>query len=289
MKHILNKEMAMVFISDREIDDIIMEDVMYGDLTTSLLDLGGKAGTIRFIARESTVVCGCEEVLRIFTKFGIEAGFSLASGDAVEAGDLILTGTGSAESLHGVWRNCGRLLEHVSGIATRTRALVDAAKRINPLVEVCTTRKCFPGTKKLAVKAVLAGGGVLHRLGLSETVLLFREHISMAGGPGAAQGIIGGMKTRAPEKVIAVEAHTPEEARAYFEAGADIVQCDKLDLEGLAAVAAQARSFPAGKKVSAAGNVNIENIEGVVSTGVDFIVTSSPYFGKPSDIKVELQ
>ena len=278
----------MVFFTDKEIDDIIIEDVPYGDLTTVLLSIGNVSGSISFITREKTVVCGTEEASRIFTKLGIKLERYVSSGTVVAAGSEILTGRGNGNQLHIAWRNCSRLLEQVSGIATRTRALVDAAKCVAPHIEVAATRKCFPGTKKLAVKAVLAGGAVMHRLGLSETVLVFNEHMRMMGGIENFAQKLHSIRKRTPEKKIVAEAHTVADATVLLSSGVDVIQCDKFSTSELSEIVDFARTFREKRIVAAAGNVNITNVSEIVSIGVDLIVTSSMYYGKPSDIQVKL-
>ena len=73
------------------------------------------------------------------------------------------------------------ILEYSSGIATRTKKMVDKAKLVNPHVAVLATRKSFPGTKELSIKSIIAGGAFPHRLGLSETILIFKQHVAFLG------------------------------------------------------------------------------------------------------------
>jgi len=88
------------------------------------------------------------------------------------------------------WKVSMNVLEYCSGIATRTKYLVDKAKNINPQIEIVTTRKIFPGTKEFSIKAIIAGGAYPHRLGLSETVLIFKQHLNFIGGiPGLVENL----------------------------------------------------------------------------------------------------
>jgi molybdenum transport protein len=105
----------------------------------------------------------------------------------------------------------GRLFEIAGGIATTAKAIVDAARSVNPAVSVACTRKCTPGAKALSIKAIMAGGAVPHRLGLSETVLVFSQHRAfLKNEPIAA--IIKRLRQQIPEKKIVVEADTLAEA-----------------------------------------------------------------------------
>ncbi|OPX86915.1 hypothetical protein [Pelotomaculum sp. PtaB.Bin117] len=93
----------------------------------------------------------------------------------------IIEAEGDAENLHMSWRASMNILEYASGIATRTNKILTKARKVNPKIEILATRKIFPGTKELSVKAVIVGGGLPHRLGLSETVLVFKQHLNFIG------------------------------------------------------------------------------------------------------------
>lgn len=278
----------MMYFSDAELDSFIDEDVPYDDLTTLVLGIGSCPGKITYETRADTVVCGTEEAVRMFAKLGVRAGFAVPSGTLVKKGELFLEGFGSADALHSAWKACGRLLESASGVATRTRQFVDTAKGANPDIIVATTRKSFPGTKKLVSKAIVAGGAVHHRLGLSETVLVFDEHIGFLGGLEKFVERIPGLKKSMPEKKLVVEAHDVATARRLIASGVDVVQCDKFSPDALRETVTIARDSGNTVLIAAAGNVTIENIEAIAGTGVDFVVTSALYSGKPSDVGVKL-
>ena len=279
----------MFYFTDAELDAFITEDVPFGDLTTQLLDIGRMKGSIRYAARSRTVLCGTEETVRIFEKLGLETDKWMPTGAPVEAGTVFFEGHGTADALHTAWRACGRILENACGIAGRTAELVQRAKAVNPDIVLAATRKSFPGTKKLASKAVLAGGGTLHRLGLSETVLVFDAHMAFLGGIPAFLQKIETLKKESPEKKIVAEAQDIDAARKMIAAGVDVLQCDKFSPDMLKeAVSLATSAGPNPPHVAAAGNVTAKNIEEIAATGVTFIVTSAPYFGKPADIGVTL-
>jgi molybdenum transport protein len=271
-------------IPDTEIERFLEEDVPYGDLTTTLLGIGGNDGEIVFTARERTVVCCTEEAGRLLEKCGAKLLFSIPSGTVAESGTLILRAEGSAGSLHAGWKAALNLLEYASGIATRTRAIVERARAANPDVSVVTTRKSFPGTKKVAVKAIIAGGALPHRLGLSESILVFPHHTVFLGGLEPFLDNLAALKTSVPEQRIIVEAQTPEEALSIAAAGADIVQVDKMSIAALSKLVLDIRATCPGVAVSAAGGITAGNAAAYAATGIDIIVLSSVYFGKPSDI-----
>ncbi|MEI8631105.1 hypothetical protein P4S72_01175 [Vibrio sp. PP-XX7] len=111
------------------------------------------------------------------------------------------------------------MLEYFSGVATRTYFMVNKAKAINPHVIISTTRKNIPGTKKIAIKSIICGGALPHRLGLSETILVFGEHIKMLGGLDTFIEKLPEIKIKVIEKKIGVEAHTFDDGIRLVEAG----------------------------------------------------------------------
>ena len=137
----------MTYITDSVLDSFIKEDVPYIDLTTVVLDMAGQIGTIEYVCRDEAVVCGSEEVVRIFRKLGIHPLFHVPSGSVVEPQSVVVSGEGRVEDLHMAWRVGQNILEYVSGIATRTRKMLHQAREVNPAVELAATRKLFPGTK----------------------------------------------------------------------------------------------------------------------------------------------
>jgi molybdenum transport protein len=276
----------VVFISDETISRLIKEDVPYIDLTTMLLGIGRKQGRIVFSTREDGVLAGSEEVLRIFQKLDIKAVRCLESGAAMKKGETIIAGEGKAENLHMAWKVCQNILEYCCGIATRTRQLLDNAREVNPSIEVVATRKIFPGTKELTLKSVLAGGAYPHRLGLSETILIFKQHWNFLGGYEGLLEKIGEIKKTACEKKIIIESDSFDEAMKAAAAGADGIQFDKVSPGDLKGWVEKIKAAHPGIIVIAAGGINQNNVREYAGTGIDAIVTTAVYFCKPADIKV---
>ncbi len=275
-------------LPDSDIEKFIDEDMPYGDLTTLLLGIGALPGKITFTSREQTTLCCTEEAARVLERCGASVDFLLQSGTTVEAGMTILSASGSASSMHAGWKVALNLLEYASGIATRTHKIVKQVKEVNASITVVTTRKSFPGTKKVAIKAIMAGGALPHRLGLSESVLVFRQHTAFCGGLDHFLTTVTELKAQAQEQKIIVEADSAEEALAIAASGVDVVQLDKLLPEALSLLVQQLRKEAPGVKISAAGGINAQNASAYAETGVDMLVLSSVYFGKPSDIAVSI-
>ena len=271
-------------LPDSDIERFLEEDIPYGDLTTHLLGIGRQPGEIRFSTRHETTLCGTEEAARLLEKCGCSITQQTPSGTLLAAGETFLKAIGPAQALHAGWKVAVNLLEYGSGIATRTARIVNAAREVNPCIAVLTTRKTFPGTKKLAIKAICSGGALPHRLGLSETVLVFKQHTVFLGGLEPLLRHVKTLKREALETKIIVEADSPEEALLIAGSGVDVVQVDKLPADQLKVLVDHVRQINPAVKVSAAGGINEQNAAEYAATGVDILVLSSVYFGKPADI-----
>lgn len=269
--------------------DMIREDVGLIDMTTVGLGIGSHKAKISFASKEPIVLCGVEFVDEMCRKLGLETHVYKACGDRLEAGELILEAYGRADAAHKAWKVSQNILEFLSGIATKTHTMITLAREVNPKIELLTTRKIFPRTKELALKAIYAGGGAHHRLGLYDSVLVFKQHRVFFESEAAFEAQFAKMKHEFLEKKIVVEVESFEEARYFARLGADVLQCEKMSIEALSeCVKILKTEFPS-LLFSATGGVSEKNIGEYASTGVDFIVTSSPYHAKPADIRVVIE
>ncbi len=268
-------------LSDAALSRLLAEDVPFGDLTTESLGLRGRPGRLEFHARGAMTVCGVEEAVRLFALAGANACLGIPSGVAVESDALLLTAEGSAEALHRAWKTAQTLMEWASGIASGAAALVRAAAP----VPVACTRKNTPGTKALSIKAIQAGGAIAHRLGLSETLLVFAEHrLFLDESPSAA---IARLRNRQPEKKIVVEVVSVDEALTWARAGGDVLQLEKFTPAGLSACRARLEAEGLRPVLVAAGGVRVENAADYVAAGAAMIATSAPYHAAPRDVRVQ--
>lgn len=274
-------------ISDAELDRFLAEDVPYGDLTTHALGIGAVPGRMVFRARAAMVVAASEEAARLIARGGATVGEILASGSAAQAGDTLLVAEGEAAALLATWKVAQTLVEAASGMASATRALVEAARAVNPRVVVACTRKAFPGTRAVAVKAILAGGAVPHRLGLSETVLVFPEHRAFLGGQPLAT-TLARLRAVCPEKKLVVEVTSAAEAEQAALAGADVVQLEKFSPVAVAAVVGRLAQVAPQVTVAVAGGVTLANAAQYAGAGAHVLVTSSPYQAPPRDVAVTI-
>lgn len=273
-----------MYISDELIDRFIKEDVPYIDLTTLVLGINGQKGKIQFFSREDAVLCGSEEVAKIFNKLNIELTKTCPSGTLIKKDDIFLEGKGNAEDLHTAWKVSQNILDYSSGIATKTKNLVDKASKINPNLHIITTRKVVPGTKELAIKAVVAGGGFPHRLGLSETILIFKQHLNFLGGTDELIKILENVKSKVCEKKIIAEVENIDAAINLCKAGIDVLQFDKIPYDELKKYVDILKNINPSIVILAAGGINESNIEDYARTGVNAIVTTSVYYARAIDI-----
>jgi molybdenum transport protein len=267
--------------------NLLHEDIGYFDLTTIGLGIGACAGKMVFSAKSKIVVSGIDEVVKILKECDLKYTLFKQDGDDVTQNEIILECEGFASSLHKAWKISQNLLEYMSGIATYTHLLVTLAKDINPHIVISTTRKNFPSAKELMLKAVMAGGGVPHRLGTYDSILVFKQHLIFLGDKAKIQERFAVLKHKFLEKKITVEVDNFEDAYYFASIGADMLQCEKMDIKTLSSCVALKKEFP-NLLISSTGGVNESNIQNFVKIGVDFIVTSAPYHAKPVDIRVDM-
>jgi molybdenum transport protein len=269
-----------------ELEALLQEDAPYGDLTVAALAIGQQTGRIRFAARDPMTVCGLEEAARLFELAGAAPTLLAASGESAEPGRPLLSAAGPADALFHTWKVAQSLVESLSGISSAARRIVDQA---GDAVVACT-RKHLPGTKALMVKAVQAGGASMHRLGLSESIMVTAEHRAFLDSA-QPHGYLTRIARSQPEKKCVVEVESLDAALALIEQGCDVIQLEKLPPEAVTRVVAAAKARCAGSRtvIAAAGGINPGNAADYAASGVDILVTSAPYFAKPRDVQVSFE
>jgi molybdenum transport protein len=281
----------MVTVASRaELERLLEDDVPHGDLTTEALGIGAASGVMRFSARAPMVLALAEDAAAIIELAGGSVELLASSGAALGQGAPILEARGPAAALLRSWKVAQTLIEIWSGVATEACAIVDAARAVSPRIAVACTRKNIPGTKRFAAAAVKAGGAVMHRLGLSETVLVFPEHRAFLGDVPLFQ-VVERLRVSAPEKRIVVEVTTKEGALAAAVAGFDVIQAEKFTPDDIAALVQRiaAMAYRSTRPIiAAAGGVNAGNAAAYARAGADVLVTSAPYLAKPKDVQVRI-
>ena len=190
-------------------------------------------------------------------------------------------GEGPARALLVAERTALNFLGHLSGIATLTARFVEAVAGTG--ARILDTRKTTPGLRALEKAAVAAGGGVNHRLGLYDAILIKENHIALAGGVAKAVYAAG---ARSPELPIEIECRDLEEVAYALGVGADRLLLDNMDLDTLrGAVKLRDRERrPRRSQLEASGGVDIDTVRPIAETGIDFISIGALTHSAPASI-----
>jgi nicotinate-nucleotide pyrophosphorylase (carboxylating) len=206
----------------------------------------------------------------------IEAIALRGDGDRIAPGDAVLRVSGPAAAVLGVERTMLNFLTRLSGIASTTRAWVDAVEGTG--AQIRDTRKTTPGLRLLEKYAVRCGGGVNHRMGLGDAALIKDNHVAAAGGVAKA---IEAIRAHAPEVPLEVECDTLAEVRESLEAGARFILLDNMSADELRAAVAVARGFP-GIRLEASGGLRLETARAVALCGVDYLAVGALTHSSPA-------
>jgi molybdenum transport protein len=270
-----------------ELEKLLTDDVPHGDLTTDLLGIGASRGEMLFSARDAMVLAEVESAGALLQLAGCEVSLQAHSGEQLAKDARILVAHGSAAALLRGWKVAQTMIESWSGVATVARAILDAARSVSPHVAVACTRKTLPGTKSFAVRAVRAGGAVMHRLGLSESVLVFPEHRAFMDREPLAD-VAARLHRAAPEKKLVIEVKSVADGEAAALAGFDVIQAEKFTVQQVAELAEALDRAPLRPRLAAAGGITADNAAAYARAGADILVTSAPYLAKPRDVAVHV-
>jgi len=247
----------------------LKEDLGNGDITTEFFVPEALQARGRIVAREPAVVAGTAAAAEVFRKIDPATDVQIVhpDSDAVVAGDVIIEVRGLARSVLKAERVALNFLQRLCGVATLTRQFVDAVG--NHPAKILDTRKTTPGLRALQKAAVVAGGGVNHRSGLYDMVLVKDNHLAALGGLSGFADQIRRLREERPNIRIEVEADDLEQARAFVEIdGIDVILLDNM-------VPAQIREALALRrnniKFEASGGITLKNVRRIAATGVDYI------------------
>lgn len=257
-----------------QIDPIITkaleEDWGYGDWTTDLCVPSDKISQARLIAKEDLMVAGIDLARAVFLKVDpdLKVTLHVENGKMVKNRDLLMEVHGRARSILKAERVALNLFMKMCGIATLSRRYVDALDGTK--TQLLDTRKTTPGLRILEKAATMIGGARNHRFGLCDGVMIKENHIRAAGGISKACAMV--MESLPPTLKIEVECTTIAEMEEAIRAGADIVMLDNMPVDEMK----KAVQIAAGRVLlEASGNVRLDNVREVASSGVDFISTSA--------------
>jgi len=278
-------------ITDSQIETWLREDVGHHDVTNHVP--GETTG--RLVARESGVVAGLDAALGVFEYLDCEPQRAVADGDRIEQGETVLTVSGPARNVLRGERVAVNVAGHASGIATKTRKAVEAAREARSTserssgqgprdeVRIAGTRKTTPGLRGIEKRAVAAGEGDTHRLDLSHMVMVKDNHIAEMGLAGAVEHF--------RERVsfttnIEVEVEAPTDAPRAAEAGADIVLLDNMTPAETETAIQRLREAATNLDhevlAEASGGITVADVPEYARTGVDVISMGSLTHSAPT-------
>jgi nicotinate-nucleotide pyrophosphorylase (carboxylating) len=257
----------------------LTEDLAGGaDVTTAATVPGGARGQADVVARVAGVVAGLPVAETVFclASAGDEVACTprTADGDRVAAGQSVLTVTGPISALLTAERTALNLLCHLSGVATLTRQWVDAVAGTRARIR--DTRKTTPGLRALEKYAVRCGGGVNHRMSLSDAALIKDNHVAAAGSVSAA---FAAVRARAPGLPLEVECDALDQVAEALAAGADLILLDNFATADMRA----AVRLAAGRALlEASGGLTLSRASSVAATGVDYLAVGALTHSAPA-------
>jgi nicotinate-nucleotide pyrophosphorylase (carboxylating) len=271
---------------DRLIDAALAEDVGLGDLTTSALVPGDAAGRAVVVTREPLVTAGLRVFERVFHRLDprVEVALRGADGERRGAGERLAELAGPLASILTGERVALNFLQRLCGVATLTRAYVDAIPA-GCATAIVDTRKTTPGLRALERYAVRCGGGVSHRPRLDGGVLIKDNHLAVCGS--VTEAVRRARAAMGPAARIEVEADTLAQVDEALAAGAEVIMLDNMSLDDSRVAVGRIR----GKAlVESSGKVPIDAVRALAEAGVDFIsVGALTHSARAIDLSLEIE
>ena len=275
---------AIAALARADVRRALDEDVGSGDLTAALVPAGRRARA-RVLAREAAVICGApwvEATLRALDP-QVQLRWQVPEGQRCAADQVVLEAEGDARALLSAERTALNFLQLLSAVASKTASYVQAVAGTR--AQIVDTRKTLPGLRLAQKYAVRVGGGVNHRIGLHDAVLIKENHIAAAGGVTAVLRAAQAVAARAA--FIEIEVETLAQLREALDAGARMVLLDNMPLPMLR----EAVALNAGRAVlEISGGVTLDSLRALAETGVDRIsVGALTKDVKATDFSMRLQ
>ncbi len=292
IKRDLAEQLIAVGLNPLDVSEVVLRALHEdcdgdGDVTSVATISAEQMSTLDFVARAPGVIAGMPVAAAVFAILGgssIRMSSVIRDGESVQAGTVLGSIVGSTRVLLQGERPALNLLSHLSAIATATRAWADALS--DSTTKVRDTRKTTPGMRVLEKYAVRCGGGLNHRMNLSDAALIKDNHVVAAGGVARAYELI---KQRYPNLPVEVEVDSMDQLAEALEVGADLVLLDNFTIEELKS----AVDLTGGRaKLEASGGFTFDQAKAVASTGVDFVAVgaithSAPVLDIGADLRME--
>jgi nicotinate-nucleotide pyrophosphorylase (carboxylating) len=266
----------------------LREDLGRGDITTQATIMRNARARGRFVAGEKMIVAGLEAAEEVFVTLDphLQLEAFASDGEEVEADKVIARTSGFADVLLAGERVALSLLQHLSGIATITRAFVGAIEGTG--AKIADTRATTPGLRMLEKYAVLLGGGVNHHYGLDDGVFISINHVAIAGGVGAAVKSVREKLGHAHK--IAAEVANERDMREAIDSDADVLSIAGLDAGETAPLVTLARELSPRATIEITGRITLENVRAYAETGPNLIrVDALTQSVRSMDISFQLQ
>jgi nicotinate-nucleotide pyrophosphorylase (carboxylating) len=255
-------------LPDSKVEDWLREDLGHHDVTN---EVPGETDG-RLVAKEPGIVAGLDAACAVFDYLDVSVERAAEAGDRVESGDTVLRVSGPAREILRGERVAVNVAGHASGIATKTRAAVEAAREVDDGVRIAATRKTTPGLRGIEKRAVVAGGGDTHRLDLSHMVMVKDNHVAEMG----LEGAVSHFRERVSFATkIEVEVERPADAPRAADAGADIVLLDNMHPEATAEAVELLDDRDDDTLAEASGGITVPDVPDYAATGVDVISMGS--------------
>jgi nicotinate-nucleotide pyrophosphorylase (carboxylating) len=245
------------------------EDVGEGDWTTLWTVPAERRARARIVGKAPGVVAGMEVAREVFRTVDPGLGFDarVADGGRVRPGEPVVVLEGAARAILTGERVALNFLQRLSGVATLTRAYVDAVAGAG--ARILDTRKTTPGLRALEKAAVRAGGGENHRFGLHDMVLIKENHVAAAGGIRAAVEAVRARNERG--LTVEVEVTNLAELEEAIRAGVGRVLLDNMDAGAMREAVSRVRAAGAAIEIEASGGIDLSTVRAAAETGVDFV------------------
>jgi nicotinate-nucleotide pyrophosphorylase (carboxylating) len=247
----------------------LQEDIGRGDITTEFFVPETLQASGRIVMHEPAIVAGTGTAEEVFRKVDSATDVQIVhrDGDPVDAGDVVIELRGHARSILKAERVALNFLQRLCGVATLTRQFVDAVGK-HP-AKILDTRKTTPGLRALQKAAVVAGGGINHRSGLYDMVLVKDNHLAAFGGLSGFADQIRRLRKERPNVRIEVEADNLEQVRAFVEIdGIDVILLDNMAPAQIREALALRRN---NIKFEASGGITLKTVRRIAATRVDYI------------------
>lgn len=257
---------------DRLIDLSFAEDIGDGDHTTLSTIPADEQGRQHLLVKEEGILAGVDIARRVFAKFdpSLKMTVFIEDGAHVKPGDIAFVVEGPVRSLLQTERLMLNIMQRMSGVATMTHTYQSRLEGLN--CHVLDTRKTTPGMRILEKEAVRIGGGMNHRIGLFDMILIKDNHVDFAGGiPQAVARAKAYCKEKGKDLRIEQEVRNTEEIRQALEAGVDRIMLDNYTPEATAKAVKMIREANPNVEIESSGGITLDTLRAYGEAGVDFV------------------